>query len=170
MSSKQANSTQKSTLVLRRVAIRQSFRPSHAPEGVAEFIDSTEYPHKQLLKQTMSGLFDSQIPSQRPEWWIVYKNQEIAGLALVSYSELNGEMGIHVGIEHLLVAQGNRNEGVGTKIIHGLKALVRKEGVAGINLESERELISYYRKFGFVERSYQGFGQDQFVKLIWRRP
>ena len=168
MSSKPTNPTT-SKLVLRRVAIRQSFRPAYAPKGVADFIQSTEYPHKDMLRKTMSGLFDGQIPAQRPEWWLVTECQDIVGLALVSYSELNGEIGVSVGVEHLLVAQGHRNKGVGSKIIRGLQSLARKEEeLNAVNLESEEELIPYYRRFGFVERSWQGYG-NQFVKLIWRK-
>jgi len=36
--------------------------------------------------------------------------------------------------------------------------------VMSVNLECEQELIPYYRRFGFVERSWQGYG-NQFVKL-----
>ena len=154
------------------MAIRQSFLASYAPSGVAEFIRSTEYPHKAMLKKTMSGLFDDQIPRDRPEWWVVQgENQEIVGLALVSYGRLNMEFTNleYVGVEHLLVAENHRNKGVGTKIIRGLQALARKDdGLQGVNLESEPELIPYYQRFGFIERQYQPPG-GQFVKLIWRK-
>ena len=110
MSSKHTTNPTTSKLVLRRVAIRHSFRAAYAPEGVADFIDSTDYPHKDMLRRTMSGLFDGQIPAQRPEWWLVTQNAKIVGLALVSYSELKGEIGVSVGVEHLLVAQGHRNK------------------------------------------------------------
>ena len=170
MSSKHTTNPTTSKLVLRRVAIRHSFRAVYAPEGVADFIDSTDYPHKDMLRRTMSGLFDDQITrAARPEWWLVTQNAKIVGLALVAYGKLNGEVGVSVGVEHLLVAQGHRNKGVGSKIIRGLQSLARKEdGLAAVNLESEQELIPYYRRFGFVERSWQGYG-NQFVKLIWRK-
>jgi len=170
MSSKhQANST-KSKLVLRRVAIRQSFHPKYAPEGVADFIESTEYEHKDMLRRTMSGLFDHQIPGQRPEWWLVSEEESIIGLALVSHSELNGEVGLSLMAEHILVSQDHRNKGVGTKLIRGLQSLARREeeGVSHVSLEAEAEMVAYYSRFGFVKRNWQGFG-NQFVKLIWRK-
>lgn len=144
MSSKYQTKTTKSKLVLRRVAIRQSFQPAYAPEGVADFIESTEYQHKDMLRRTMSGFFDHQIPGQRPEWWIVTENQNIVGLALVAYGELNDEVGISVGPEHMLVAQDHRNKGVGTKIIRGLQTLARREGegVSYVNLECEPEMVA----------------------------
>ena len=121
----------------------------------------------------MSGLFDHQIPAGRPEWWVVSngESQEIVGLALVSYSMLNMEVTRHefVGVEHLIVAKKHRSKGAGTKIIRGLQALARKEdGLGGVNLESEHELVSYYGRFGFVERCWQPPG-GQFIKLIWRK-
>ena len=133
-----------------------------APDGVADFIESTEYQHKDMLRRTMSGLFDHQIPGQRPEWWLVTENQSIVGLALISYSELNGEVGLSLMAEHILVSQDHRNKGVGTKIIRGLQALARREGVPHVSLESEPEMVAYYSRFGFVKRNWQGFG-NQFV-------
>jgi GNAT superfamily N-acetyltransferase len=158
-----------SKLVLRRVGIRSSFMAGHAPVGVAEFIRSTPYAYKLHLQSTMSGKFDSQIPGQRPEWWIVQKDGDIIkGVALVSYSRLNGEgRQEFVGIEHVLVAEDYRNKGVGTLILRTLQKLARKcDDLAGVNLESEHELLSYYARFGFVRRQYQPPGK--FVKLVWR--
>jgi len=156
-----------SKLVLRRIAIRASFRANSAPPGVADFISSTPYEHKGLLRNTMSGMFDDQIPLHRPEWWIVQHDDDIKGLALVSYTRLNGEgLQEFVGVEHLLVAKDYRNKGVGSLIILTLQKLARKrKDLGGVNLESEVELLQYYSRFGFVKRAFQS---GAFVKLIWR--
>ena len=158
----------KKKLVLRRVAIQTSFKASHAPVGVVDFIRSTNYPYKKLLQNTMTGIFDFQISKQRPEWWIVKHDDKIKGVALVSYSPLNGEgYREFVGVEHLLVDETFRNQGVGGLILRTLQALAReRDDLGGVNLESEEELLSYYERFGFVKRIYQPPGD--FVKLIWR--
>ena len=154
--------------VLRRVAIRSSFQGSFAPFGVVDFINSTPYPHKSLLLNTMSGLFDVQIPVQRPEWWIVTQDNNIKGLALISYCQLNFEGPKEfVGVEHLIVAPLHRNKGVGTLILKTLQKLVRKSknGLGGVNLEAEEELVPFYARFGFVRRKFQS---GAFTKLLWK--
>ena len=72
MSATSKGSSSSPKFVLRRFKIT-SFRASSAPRGVANFIESTPYDYKSHLYNTMSGLFDFQIPRQRPEWWVVVK-------------------------------------------------------------------------------------------------
>lgn len=117
----------------------------------------------------MSGQFDFQIPRQRPEWWIVQQADIIKGLALLCYGQLNGEdpKEEFVCVEHLLVAEDYRRKGVGTLILKTAQKLAQKRcHVAGVFLDSEPELLSYYARLGFVRREYQPGGA--FVKLIWR--
>ena len=102
-------------------------------------------------------------------WIVRQQDGNIKGLALVSYGQLNGERpgAEFVGVEHLLVADDFRHMGVGTMILTNLQKLIKKrDDLAGVNLESEQELISYYARFGFVRRGYQPPGA--FVKLIWK--
>ena len=54
-------------------------------------------------------------------------------------------------IENVVVDEGNRNKGVGTKLIENCIRIAREKGCYKLVLTCRDELVKWYKRFGFRE-------------------
>ena len=54
-------------------------------------------------------------------------------------------------IENVVVDEGNRNKGVGTKLIENCIRIAREKGCYKLVLTCKDELVKWYKRFGFRE-------------------